>query len=45
MQITNEQINDKYESGKNRFLRINDRIKISELVDKIRNNPDYMIPW
>lgn len=43
MKITDTQVNAKYESGINRLVLEHDRIKLPELVDNIKLNPNYMM--
>jgi hypothetical protein len=43
MTITDAQINAKYESGTNRLVLENDRIKLPKLVENIKYNPEYMM--
>jgi Protein of unknown function DUF262 len=43
MTITDAQINAKYESGTNRLILENDRIKLSKLVKNIKSHPNYMM--
>lgn len=43
MTITDAQISAKYESGINRLVLENDRIKLPELVENIKLNPNYMM--
>ena len=43
MTITDTQINAKYESGINRLILENNRIKLPELVDNIKLEPNYMM--
>lgn len=41
--MTDNEINAKYESGQNRLIQENDRIKLPALVENIRSNPNYMV--
>ena len=43
MTITDAQLNAKYESGKNRLLIENNRIKLPRLVENIKSNPNYLM--
>ena len=43
MTITDELINAKYESGTNRLVLEHGRIKLPELVENIKLNPNYMM--
>ena len=43
MTITDIELNSKYELGINRLILEHDRIKLPELVDNIKLNPNYMM--
>ena len=42
MTITDIELNSKYELGINRLILEHDRIKLPELVENIKSNPNYM---
>ena len=41
--LTDDEINDKYESGQDRLIQEIDRIKLPALVENIKSNPNYMV--
>ncbi len=43
MTITDLELNSKYELGINRLILEHDRIKLPELVENIKSNPNYMM--
>jgi len=41
--MTDDEINGRYESAKDRLVQEIDRIKLPALVENIRSNPNYMV--